>query len=604
MEGYFSVVETLAGNVTTYMGKEMSAGELAGLDETAFVKTITYVASQRQEISAVAFALEKRWNPQNPHPVFLYAVKQGDHSDPGYDILDFKSHDYESEAWFANMRKKPVPRWDEPYEYQQTKKWIFSHAIPVMAGGVCHGVLRVDTRVDEYARILNTAAAELGRGALCIVTDAKGDYKIHPDISRVIAKSNIFSTDIAPESGGGLWRARELLESRKMGVTKIVRRDEEGAKRKYFMVLAPIVGVAGLTMVVFLPEDNFLAPLRKELATGLAIMLAGALLAVGTASLLVHITLNPLRSAVHTAESIARGDLQPMASSSHFHEFVILAEAFNRMIAGIRSRTAAMEESITSLDGILTHLAVSSGELTQMASHVSANSQDLSSGAVEQDSAFQQISDSVDRLREHAESNSRLAEETNGIIKKVEGMAMASNGEMQQLSGALEEITGISKNVNIALKVIDSIAFETNILALNAAVEAARAGSHGRGFAVVADEVRQLANRSAQSVVSTTATLEESGNKVAFGMEMGRQTAASLEEIEKIATSAAALMKKVTAQAGEQSLIIREVLEGLKYVANIAKRNADNASANAAVAEQLHSLAASMSDMLTRERAG
>jgi methyl-accepting chemotaxis protein len=468
-----------------------------------------------------------------------------------------------------------------------------------MADGRFYGMLCVDTRADWYAELINRSAAELGEGAFCAVIDREGKYVLHPDLKKVKSGANLFADDIVPSGEADTASAPEIRQRRDLKIDKVLLKSGN-AGIPHFMILAPLDTGKDYSLAVFLPEETLTGPIRKRLSLGLAMMLAATILAAAVAVVILHFVLTPLRQSIQTAERIARGDLELVAKMSRFREFNTLFDAFNRMILAIRSRTAAMETSIADLDGILRQVAALSQELLRVASNVSAHSQELSAGATEQSSVFQEISKAASRLEAHARSNAELAGNTNRIIEQVERTATDGNQRMRQLSEAMQEISGITESINTALKAIDVIAFQTNILALNAAVEAARAGSHGRGFNVVASEVRQLANRSAQSVVSTTETLRESAAKVQVGLDMGEKTMTALEEIERIATDAAQLMRKVTEQAADQSRIISEVLAGLEQVMEVAKRNVDSASTNAAVSEKLLSLSSQISVFLSK----
>ncbi len=233
------------------------------------------------------------------------------------------------------------------------------------------------------------------------------------------------------------------------------------------------------------------------------------------------------------------------------------------------------------------------------ASQVASASEALAQGSTEQASAIEQITSSIseiaEKTRENADQANDAADLVNEAIKDVE----KGNEEMREMVIAMEEINKSSESISKIIKVIDDIAFQTNILALNAAVEAARAGDAGKGFAVVAEEVRNLAAKSAAAAEETAEMIEASIAKVAIGSKLADETAKALEDISNAVKQSEVLINNIAESSNYQATAVAQINQGIGQVSQVVQTNSATSEECAAASEELSNQAVRMRDLLS-----
>lgn len=158
---------------------------------------------------------------------------------------------------------------------------------------------------------------------------------------------------------------------------------------------------------------------------------------------------------------------------------------------------------------------------------------------------------------------------------------------MEQMVAAMANINERSNDISNVIKVIDDLAFQTNILALNAAVEAARAGAHGKGFAVAAGEVRNLASKSSEAAKETADLIAKSFESVTDGSRLVETAKERLIAVEEIEMQNATSIHKIDDAAHRQREAIEQVAVGANQLSAVVQANSATAEETAASSKEM-----------------
>ena len=302
-------------------------------------------------------------------------------------------------------------------------------------------------------------------------------------------------------------------------------------------------------------------------------------------SLFIKSITTPLGLITGLSKEIADGDLR--TTKQKIHRKDELGELSNAFVA-MRKKLVATIHKVED----------SANQISAAAKELAEQNTDLSRRTESQAASIEETSASMNEFSNNIRQSSNDSVNGNKMIMDSKDSIENAGNIISETTKNIEEVHEASSKIKDITKIIEDIAFQTNILALNASVEAARAGEQGKGFAVVASEVRNLAQTTQTSVKSITDLIENVYNKIDKATETARESQTIFVEIQNKIDEASTMMQNISHSAVEQQSGIDQIKIAIEEMDTTTQRNAALVEEATASADVLFSQSKELMDAI------
>ena len=444
------------------------------------------------------------------------------------------------------------------YEYLligTKKEQIFSWCVPIRNNGNVIGVITTDILVSS----INSLVANIQpfEGAEASLFDSDGNILYDAQDTNNVTKKLYAAYDY--------YKQYNVLDVINKGTATNFSAYSEKLKKNVTYTFVPLELTSGQywglkllvpNNVIFRESNN----IRNRI---IIISLIIMIVALITPLIIKKKVSNVIYLLAQDMVKLSNGDI----SWSPPKQFLALTDEWGIIANGIQTTLDNLNKIVHTVKNSADHVSTAANEVLSGNNDLASRTEMQASSLEETASSMNEIASNINESADGVLKSSQMVMEAKQYINKVGNIVKESVIKMNDVNEASGKIMDITK-------LIENIAFQTNILALNASVEAARAGEQGRGFAVVASEVRNLAQNAQESVKNITNLINDSNDKVTLATESVKESQSIFIELEEKMDKAADIMQKINNASQEQKRGVEQINLAIMEMDSSVQKNA------------------------------